>query len=343
MKNQVYVCGTYYHLYIAMLWNKAHSEKGGKSLLVLQDFTTSLPDILPDVKKVGFFTHVIPAPFREKYSGKGTRYSRMKQNIRMNLLRTRSIIKKAEAGFDIVRYHDFIENSEINLFFNQGLCTSYFIVKYKHLFMRLLEDGERNYNSKLSNLAVFRKKYILRSFIGEGIDSSIKEIHVQNPERLSKRVRHKGVKLDLRKMVKNLSEGDRKKLVNFFLKDSDFDIQTSDNVLLITQPLSEDKYVTEDVKVALYEKILNDHTSNETIYIKVHPRERTDYKNKLGKPVHIIRKSFPVELFDLLPGIQFEKGITIYSSALNNLMCIKEKTFLTMHYDERLVVKKKFI
>ena len=54
----------------------------------------------------------------------------------------------------------------------------------------------------------------------------------------------------------------------------------------------------------------------------------------------ILPRDFPIELFDLLPNVYFEKSITIWSGAVNNLNCVGEKVFLGMDYDKRLVHKR---
>lgn len=84
-------------------------------------------------------------------------------------------------------------------------------------------------------------------------------------------------------------------------------------VLLLTQPLSEDKIITEKEKIDIYREILLKE-NEKNIYIKAHPREKTNYKEVFKEfNINIIENSFPIEIC-LLLDIKFEKVITLFST-----------------------------
>lgn len=84
-------------------------------------------------------------------------------------------------------------------------------------------------------------------------------------------------------------------------------------VLLLTQPLSEDKIITEKEKIDIYREILLKE-NGKNIYIKAHPREKTNYKEVFKEfNINIIENSFPIEIC-LLLDIKFEKVITLFST-----------------------------
>lgn len=84
-------------------------------------------------------------------------------------------------------------------------------------------------------------------------------------------------------------------------------------MVLFTQPLSEDGYLTEEEKINLYKKIIIKYPK-EKIVIKPHPRERTKYK-EIFNGYLIIEENYPVEILKCLE-FNPKKVITIFSSSV---------------------------
>ena len=338
MHNQVYVCGTFYHLFIAILHSRPCRAAGARTLLLLQDFTPSLQPYAERLREEGWFDHVETLPVIAAIDPAFRRASAWAKAFRRNRLTTRVV----EAHFDRSGYRAFLEQADINLFFCLGLSSAYFIATFPHLHIRMLEDGERNYRTRLGALKVLKRRYLYRSFIGDGRDPAVRAIHVQQPERLPAAVRHKGVRLDVPGMVADLPEAERQRLAGLFLGNSPLPAGKG-GLLLITQPLSEDRFVDEATKIGFYKDILAAHAQGCEVFVKPHPREETDYAAHLGEAVHVLPKDFPLEILDFLPGVRFDRGVTIWSSALNNLACVDRKVFLGLDYDPRLVPKTRFL
>ncbi len=339
MANNVYVCGTLYHVYISALKNIERVKNNEESLLIVNDHTPGLVALAKDLVKEGIFTDYCYIPF---FMITAKLHSE-KRSLLYSLSKNRISIEYVEKYSDIKNRFDFIKNSEINLFYNLGLSSAYFLIRFKSNNFKQVEDGLRNYYPRVGGLKAFKRKYILNAPQGEGRDSQIKSIEVQHPEKLPLITRHKGIKLDLKGMVNSLSEDNRQKLLSTFSQGNTFAINGNNKVIIITQPFSEDAITTEEYKISLYNQILKDYSSGYDIYIKAHPRETTDYKAKLDFDIIEIPRNFPLEILNFYPDIIFEKGITVFSGALENLENIKERIFLGLDYDPRLVVKKKFI
>lgn len=136
-------------------------------------------------------------------------------------------------------------------------------------------------------------------------------------------------------------EKQREILSIFNIKIEEFEaLKNSINrVLLLTQPLSEDRIVSEEEKISIYKDILQKRNIKE-VYIKIHPRERTDYvKEFTNIKVHIIKKDFPVEILFLL-NINFSKVITLFSTGALNFKGKGEIEFIGTKNYPRL--KEKF-
>lgn len=326
--NQVYVGGTYFHVYISILKSIFRADRDSKNLLILNDHTPGLSEIVPALRASGYFDFVIEVPFVKLKR-------RIKDEtgfIKKVISRNRLAIEYVEQNSAIAQYDEFIRHAEINLFYNLGLSSSYFITKYRNNFFRMLEDGEHNYLPRVGRFQAFKRRHILKTVMGEGLDPEIKEIEVQHVHRLHERVRFKGKTLDLQKMQESLSAADQEKILSIFMNGQAIEVLGDNNALLITQPLSEDGLLGEEEKITMYNKLLQQYATGLSVYIKCHPREKTDYHGKILPTFTEIPRRFPLEMLDLLKSIRFKKGITVFSGGLNNLQCIEEKIFLGKEY-----------
>lgn len=322
--NQVFVGGSYFHIYVSILKIINREDKSGKSLLILNDHVPGIELLIPSLKKSGYFDHVIQVPFvalKQQMKREKSKLSRM-------FNRNKFLIEYIDNNSSITEYDSFIRSAEVNLFYKLGLCPFYIILKYGRVTtIRMVEDGENNYFPKTGRFKAFRRRYFWKTPIGEGFDPEVKEIEVQQPHRLNERVRHKGKLLELKKMQSTLNAEEKNKILSIFLNEQPIAVNSGNNLLLITQPWSEDKYLTEAAKVDVYNRMLEMYGADHSIFLKAHPRDLTDYKGKLNYPFTEIPRAFPLEMLDLLDNIQFKAGVTVSSSALHNIRCVENKIF----------------
>ena len=335
--NQVYVCGTYFSIYVSILKTIYRADKKIKSLLILNDHTPGIENIISSLKENNFFDYYLPVPFRKieeqikKEKGFVAKFFRRNQNI----------VEFVENNSEIGKYADFIKDSEINLTYLWGLPSAYFILRYPGNYTRVVEEGTRNYILKTSAFKFFKRKYILRTFIGDGLDNAVKEVQVQYPEKLDTRLRQKATLLELMKMQKNLSADDNNRVISVFMKGHAIDLVNTKKLIVVTQPISEDGYTTEEYKIQLFAQIIDQYAKDYQVYLKPHPRELTDYKQKLNRKFVEIPRSFPLEMFDLMKNIVFDEGVTLFSSCFTNLSCIKHKVNLGKDYVKELLPGRK--
>lgn len=95
------------------------------------------------------------------------------------------------------------------------------------------------------------------------------------------------------------------------------------DVMILTQPLSEDGFISEKEKVRLYDEIIKEY-DNKRIIIRQHPRELTDY-SLYFKNVSVNRAKAPVELV-LLNSPTIQTAVTLFSGGIFNMPC-REKIF----------------
>lgn len=336
--NQVFVCGTYFHVYVSIL-KALHDHHDSQRLLVLNTLTPGIERLMPRLVEEELFDVAVQIPFREI----SVRMKKEQVFWTRPFNRKKKIIQYVDSESEMPKYHDFISQSEINLFHHLGMSSSYFISKYSDRLIRMLEDGTRNYITTVSGFKYFKRKYLLQTFIGEGNDNEVKEIHVQHPENLHSRISHKGLKLDLKTMQRSLSPQDNERILKVFMGSYKPVFNSSKKVILLTQPLSEDQFITEQDKLNLYASILKKYSSDYELFIKPHPREKTDYAKSLGLPISEIPRAFPLEMFDLMNTINFDVGITVSSGSIKNVACILNKVILGVSHVPNVLPGKKIV
>lgn len=214
------------------------------------------------------------------------------------------------------KYDTIIEDGYINSLTNDQIMN---IVKQKGKRYFHFLDG------------IYRLKHHGRKYVLYGFDKSIKHI-VLTQQKYSDEIAGK-VELVSLKELWCAQTDEMKELITGIFYQGSIDIEKEAS-LLITQPLSEDRLMTEEEKIELY-KVTVDMTPN--LIIKPHPREKTDYR--LAFPdVAIIGQEIPLEILALtLPNIHsviscfstavkiFEETADIKYISLDQFPQIKEK------------------
>lgn len=119
--------------------------------------------------------------------------------------------------------------------------------------------------------------------------------------------------IDIQNLWNRLSAEHKNRIAAVFnVSTKDLKMASSRTVILITQPLSEDNMMSENDKVELYSRIVNNY-GIENIVIKPHPHEKTNWKNIFPEAL-IISQQIPVEL--LIQLVSLKKVATFFSSAV---------------------------
>ena len=99
---------------------------------------------------------------------------------------------------------------------------------------------------------------------------------------------------------------------------------SEESTLLLTQPLVEDKLLSQSKKNALYKYLVKKYAIGK-LYIKVHPREKEDYTKIFPNAVILGNRNIPFELLLLKENFHFKRAITAFSTAIDAVFCADEK------------------
>ncbi len=209
----------------------------------------------------------------------------------------------------------------------------------------LLEEGILNYNDnilknefekKIEKVRIFHniKKSIIEKIKKDykrfGLSEKIEKIYLTGLLPIPNLIKDKVEIININELWSNLSQEAKKEILEVFNMDiKKFQILKEDDrkILLLTQPLSEDKIITEEEKIKIYREIIEKQNGRK-IYIKAHPREKTNYKEVFKNfNIEVIENTFPIELF-LLLNIKFDKVITLFSTGALNFKGKAEVEFI---------------
>lgn len=251
------------------------------------------------------------------------------------------ILKKYKNQIKIFRYYmvrrflkkikkEYSKTLENKVFFIQDHLTygQFFLNNFEKSRFYLIEDGIGNYN--LSNLERAKKnnvKYLYKymnfiktSYPTLGISEKIKKIYLTGLLPIPKILEEKVKIINIKELWQKIPEREKIGILKIFdieLEELKKLTSSEEKILLITQPLSEDKIITEEEKINIYREIINKE-KDKIIVIKPHPREKTDYKKAFFQyNIQIMKKEFPLELLSFLD-IKFYKVITLFSTAALN-------------------------
>lgn len=199
------------------------------------------------------------------------------------------------------------------------LGGNYFLSKYK---FQLIEDGLINYSLVEKSIPFLKRVAfkILRinSIIPLGRESNVERIYLTGMAPIPTEIKDKVEIINLIDLWKSKTDEEKKKILSIF----NFNISLIEelkgrDILLLTQPLSEDGVITEEEKYQIYKDITNE-IDERRLVIKTHPREVTKYEDLFPNSL-IIKNPFPSQLLSVL-GIEFSQVITLFSTAVNDFI-----------------------
>ena len=317
MGNRVYVCHTYYHVYVSFLKEmNLPEDKRGKAVMVLSTMTTAFEDIKHRIENSGIFSEVVM--FDEKrdvFFPQLAPYMNMKGNqlkIMLGRMKYTKLFGKLEEAFvplDFSRFQDvyvFCDADPIGFYLN-----------YKKIYYHAVEDGLNTLKycdaARYRNQKFFRLKAFLSSlnliFIQNGYGKYCIDMEVNDISCL--KYKHKKyVEIPRKKLVDGLSEEQIQILLRVFIENIDelSTLISHDKVVLIlTEPLCDmetRKTIFQDI-FAMYEK-------DGKIIFKPHPNDLLDYK-KIYPTNIVIDRRVPMEMLNFIPGLLFEKVVAVFT------------------------------
>lgn len=320
MKERIYVCHTYYHVYVTFLKElNLPNEKRGQATLVLSKLSIDFENLKSRVESTGLFEEVIEFDEkREDYFPELSKWRKGTGNFLGNLfyrIRFTKLYAKLEAPFvpvDFRLYKDiyvYCDSDPIGYYLNQN-----------RIYYHALEDGLnclKNFDAaRYDNRGHFKLKVFLSQklnllFVQNGygkycIDMEVNDISA---------IRYpcpKYIEQSRQQLVEGLSQEDKDLILKAFIRDMDglkAQIEESnkvgDSILILTDPLC-----TLDVREQIFRDIIHRYEQEGTVFLKPHPRDLLNYR-ELFHEYPQFDATVPMEMLNFFQGLRFKKAVAV--------------------------------
>lgn len=335
-KGRIYVCHTFYHLYISFLKEFARpKEEKGNATVVLSKMSNDFGDIKDRIPQSGYFKEAIE--FDEHSFNdfpKLSKYKKDRGNALVNMIpRIIFTSKYAKLQEQYVPV-DFKEYDEIYVFCDNDPIGTY--LNKKRIHYHAVEDG-LNYlstfvNAKRDNAGAFGIKKFLSMklnliFMQDGYSKYCLDMEVNDLSLVDDDF-YKYKEVRRSELEKCLDDEKREVLVRVFVKDLDrirrgIDSLSGDKktVIILTEPLC-----SLNVREKIFKDLLVKYSNEGLVFFKIHPRDELDYA-KLFPDVFQFDKSVPMEILNFFPGLHFNKVVSVFTP-LDSIRFADEKEYL---------------
>ena len=320
MKERIYICHTYYHVYVTFLKElKLPKDKRGQATLVLSKMSNDFEQLKERVESTGLFEQVVEFdekkpeffPELDKWR-KGT--GGFVGNLYCRIRFTRRFAKLLEPYIpvDLREYKDiyvYCDSDPIGFYLNQH-----------KIFYHALEDGLnclKNYDAaRYDNrghfgLKAFFSRQLNLIFIQNGYGKYCLDMEVNDISA----IRYpcpRYIEQPRQELVDRLTEEDKQLILQAFIRDKEGlekqiaqSSQVGDKILILTDPLC-----TLDVREKIFRDIIDRYKSEGTIFIKPHPRDVLDYRKLFGEYPQF-DATVPMEMLNFFPGLRFRKVVAV--------------------------------
>lgn len=322
MKERIYVCHTYYHVYVTFLKELSlPPHRRGQATLLLSSLSNDFENLGERVRSTGIFEEVLP--FHEKrdtFFPELAKYREEKGNIVFNMIsrirftRRYALLEEAYIPVDFKKYKDiyvFCDSDPIGYYLNQ-----------KRIKYHGVEDGLnciKNFDAaRYENRGHFKLKAMLSKkwnliFVQNGYGKYCIDMEVNDIASIPYPCPYY-VEVPRIPLVERLTREDKDILLKAFvpnqeilLKQMEKANQEGKKVLILTEPLC-----PLEVREVLFGDLIREYEKEGQIFIKPHPRDVLNYSEKFPQ-YPIIDARVPMEILNFFPDFIFDKVVSVYT------------------------------
>lgn len=323
MKERIYVCHTYYHVYVACLKELAlPKEKQGNATLVLSTMSNNFGNLKERAKMCRLFEEAVMYDEKEDvFFPELQKYHTDKGNLVLNMLariKYTKLLGKLQEPYVPV---DFKQYKDIYVFCDSDPIGYY--LSYKKIYYHALEDGlnciETYDTARYDNRGHFELKAWMSSknliFIQNGYGKYCLDMEI-NDKSVVPYPCDKYIEQSRAELADRLTDEDKEVLLRLFMEDMDglmdqLNCGADDKILVLSEPLCE-----LDVRRQIFSDVIEQYGTIDgrpaQILIKPHPRDVLDYAKEF--PQHVVLSgSFPMEILNFIPGVRFKRVVSVFT------------------------------
>lgn len=323
MKDRIYVCHTYYHVYITCLKELAlPQESRGKATLVLSRMSNDFGNLKERAEASSLFEEVVMFDEKEDtFFPELQKYHVDRGNLLLNMLArikyTKMLgrLEKAYIPVDFKQYKDiyvFCDSDPIGYYLN-----------YEKIYYHAVEDGlnciQYYDTARYDNRGHFGLKAWMAArnliFIQNGYSKYCLDMEI-NDRSVVQYPCKKYIEEPRAGLTERLTEEDQDILIRLFIENRDELLRqlaqgAEDKILVLSEPLCD---LT--VRKRIFTDIINEYGRIDgrpgQVLIKPHPRDILDYKKEF--PEHIVLSGmFPMEILNFVPHLRFKRVVSVFT------------------------------
>lgn len=338
-KSRIYVCHTFYHVYVAALKEmklvrEMPANAYRKADIALSSVSTDFERLGDRLAKAEIFQEVIALDEkREDFFPELAKYRKNYSNVLKHMLNRMIFTKKlAKCECPYMEVIDFAAYEDIYVFCDSDPIGYY--LNYRHLYYHAVEDGldclKNLDDAYVANHGHFRLKtwfsrhnliFIMNGWGKYCLDMEINDRSVVPTDC------PRFVEVPRKPLEQALTPVQKRQMIEAFIEDSDALIQQlrpsregEEFACFLTEPHPVD--VEARKRVCL--DVLAQYCQGYRVLIKPHPRDTIDYEALCPDAV-VLRGRFPVEVLNFFEGLRIKRAVSILTTAMNNMDFVEEK------------------
>lgn len=330
-KDRIYVCHTYYHVFVAILKEFALPvEEQNKATLVLSTMSTEFETLKARIEEQLIFEEVIY--YDEKpywYFDELAKYKKDYNNFLKNLVNRVIFTKKfakLQAPFVPVNFKEY---KDIYVFCDSDPIGYY--LNANKIYYHSVEDGLNSLvhvdAARYDNRGNFGIKALLASwnllFIQNGYSKYCIDMEVNQIEGIKYPIKkHKEV--PRAELFARLTPQEKEIIITTFVKDKEKLISAMGNLekekknyLILTEPLCDF-----ETRKEIFRDLIEEYKDEAQVCLKPHPRDELDY-DIIFPEILVLEKKVPMEVLNCLGDCFFDKVISVLTD-VNGIGFAKE-------------------
>ncbi|MCD7863400.1 MAG: glycosyltransferase family 52 protein [Lachnospiraceae bacterium] len=342
MKKRIYICHTYYHVYVSFLKEFAlPKEEQGHATMMLSKMSTDFEDLKDRLERVHYFEKVIEFDERRdtefpelaQYKVPSDNFLRALWN-RIIFTRKYAALEAEYVPVNLREYDDiyvFCDSDPIGYYLNQNRIPYHALEDGLNCLSHY--DSARYDNKGHFGIKAFFSQKLNLIFIQNGYGKYCIDMEV-NDISLIPYPCEKYVEVPRQALAERLTREEKDILLHAFVRDMDSlsemmrNGEHSDNkILILTDPLCD-----LDTRRQIFSDIINQYGKGAQVYIKPHPRDVLDYHKYFGEYI-IIDPTVPMEMFNFMD-VTFEKVYAVLT-VIDAITFAKEKIRLGEDFMDR--------
>lgn len=319
---RIYVCHTFYHLYISFLKEFAQpEEERGNAAVVLSLMSNDFGDIKDRIVKSGIFTECYEYDEKpETFFPELGKWKKDRGNIVSNMFSRivfTSKFAKLQAKYvpvDFRKYEDiwvFCDGDPIGYYLNKNRIHYHAVedgLDYLGRFVMAMYTNKGHFGIKK-----FFSMNLNLIFMQDGYSKYCDDMEV-NDLSVIKYPFYKYKEIPRKGLEESITDEQKEILTKVFVKDIDRmrreignTAGSRDNILILTEPLC-----APDVRERIFRDLYDRYSKEGNVFFKIHPRDELDYE-KLFSDVYKFDKTVPMEILNFFGDLRFKKVVSVFT------------------------------